>query len=582
MRNNQPITQREHELMSGAILVSRTNEQGRIVYCNEDFVTVSGYSREELMEQPHNIVRHPDMPPEAFRDMWNTLKSGRPWSGLVKNRRKNGDHYWVRANVNPHSGGGYRSVRTVPSRAEISAAETLYTRMRSDDGITLHEGKVFKKGIWKNLKCRMEKITIAQRLLVCGVTIATVFSFAVFSGWMNMISSRDSLLTIHSEVSKSSTQLVDIQKIVSEKYYESEARLHTGKEVLLLLVILGGTISCVIGLTTLRRLKRGFATAQAAAQSIAEGNLTCSIPVEGQDEIGQLVAQITIMRNNLQELIGELRNSLVRLSVHSNELRTVAENSAQVAESQSEAASSIAAAVEQLSVSIDQVENHAGNAHQITLKSADRAFESASEVENIALEMQNIATAVQNTSTDMRALEGISNEISSVVKVIREVADQTNLLALNAAIEAARAGEQGRGFAVVADEVRRLAEKTNASSSEITQMIVNVQNAARTAVVAMDNGVKCVDSGVILSHGAASKMTEIRSDQTQVTQAVDGIAHGLTEQAEATRHIAARLEKVSQGTEDMVMKARQTNEAATHLEHLTLHLEQFAANFRVV
>jgi methyl-accepting chemotaxis protein len=454
--------------------------------------------------------------------------------------------------------------------------------MRSDDGIMLHEGKVFKRSILSKLKFWMEKITISQRLLLCGGVVATAFSIAVVLGWMNLIESRDGLRTIQSETSKSGAQLGDLQKIVSDEYNQSEARLHAGQEALLLLVILGGTIGGVIGLTTLRRLKRGFATAQAAAQSIAEGNLTCAIAVEGQDEIGQLVAQVTIMRNNLQELIGELRNSLVRLSVHSNELRTVAENSAQVAESQSEAAASIAAAVEELSVSIDQVESHAGSAHQITLKSADRAFESATEVENIATEMQNIATAVQDTSTDMRALEKISNEISNVVKVIREVADQTNLLALNAAIEAARAGEQGRGFAVVADEVRRLAEKTNLSSSEINQMIVNVQNAARNAVVAMENGVKRVDSGVILSHGAAKKMTEIRSDQTRVTQAVDGIAHGLTEQAEATRHIAARLEKVSQGTEDMVMKARQTNEAAAHLEHLTLHLEQFAANFRVV
>ncbi|OYU74131.1 MAG: chemotaxis protein, partial [Burkholderiales bacterium PBB5] len=134
MRNNGPVTQQEHVLSAGTTLVSTTDLQSRITYCNPAFIAVSGFTREELVGQPHNLVRHPDMPAEAFRDLWATLQAGEPWTALVKNRRKNGDHYWVRANVTPvlEAGKvtGYMSVRTAPGRQEVADAEALYARMR--------------------------------------------------------------------------------------------------------------------------------------------------------------------------------------------------------------------------------------------------------------------------------------------------------------------------------------------------------------------------------------------------------------------------------------------------------------------
>lgn len=142
MRNNQPITQTEYQTPAGVTLVSRTDRQGRITNANEIFIEVSGYTREELIGQPHNIVRHPDMPAEAFRDLWDTLKHGRPWCGLVKNRRKTGDHYWVRANTSPTPDGGFMSVRTKPGVDEVRAAEALYAKMHSDNKLMLHEGQV--------------------------------------------------------------------------------------------------------------------------------------------------------------------------------------------------------------------------------------------------------------------------------------------------------------------------------------------------------------------------------------------------------------------------------------------------------
>ena len=159
MRVNEPVTQREYEFPENATLMSTTDTQSYIAYANAAFVEVSGFSREEIEGQPHNIVRHPDMPPEAFADMWATLKSGQPWTALVKNRRKNGDHYWVRANATPvvRNGRttGYMSVRTKPTRDEIAAAETLYKDFRTGQAGTrkFHKGLIVRTGLmaWRSV-----------------------------------------------------------------------------------------------------------------------------------------------------------------------------------------------------------------------------------------------------------------------------------------------------------------------------------------------------------------------------------------------------------------------------------------------
>lgn len=153
MRVNEPVTQREYEFPDNATLMSTTDTQSYIAYANAAFVEVSGFSREEIEGKPHNIVRHPDMPPEAFADMWATLKAGQPWTALVKNRRKNGDHYWVRANATPvvRNGrtSGYMSVRTKPTREEIAGAEALYKDFRTGQAGSrkFHKGLIDRKSV---------------------------------------------------------------------------------------------------------------------------------------------------------------------------------------------------------------------------------------------------------------------------------------------------------------------------------------------------------------------------------------------------------------------------------------------------
>src|SRR6478672_7185052 len=153
MRMNTPVTNIEQHLKDGHSIVSKTDLQGNIQYVNPYFIEVSGFSRDELIGAPQNIVRHPDMPREAFADLWATIKAGMPWTGLVKNRCKNGDHYWVLANVTPvienGKAVGYMSVRTRPSRAQVSAAEEFYRRLKDGNakGMTVRRGKAARTGL---------------------------------------------------------------------------------------------------------------------------------------------------------------------------------------------------------------------------------------------------------------------------------------------------------------------------------------------------------------------------------------------------------------------------------------------------
>ena len=163
MRFNLPVTNNEYDFPADELLMSTTDTKGVLTHCNAAFARVSGFTMEELMGQPHNLVRHPDMPPEAYKDMWSTIGRGRSWTGFVKNRRKNGDFYWTQAHVTPimRQGKpvGYLSVRTKPTREQVQAAEALYARVKQERGsgrqtIRIHAGGVRSTSTWDHLRKR--------------------------------------------------------------------------------------------------------------------------------------------------------------------------------------------------------------------------------------------------------------------------------------------------------------------------------------------------------------------------------------------------------------------------------------------
>jgi methyl-accepting chemotaxis protein len=240
----------------------------------------------------------------------------------------------------------------------------------------------------------------------------------------------------------------------------------------------------------------------------------------------------------------------------------------------------MAASVEEMAVSIDQVRDNAAEAHGISIEAGNISDAGAQVIHNAANEMRKISDAVQASSQIVEDLGKQSDQISSIVNTIKEIADQTNLLALNAAIEAARAGEQGRGFAVVADEVRKLAERTGLSTTEITDMVGRIQNGTKSAVSSMQAGVSQVGNGVELANQAGESINRIREGAERVTHVVNSISDSIREQSQAGNQIAQQLETIAQMSEESAAAVADTAKAARHLHSLSASLHTTVGQFR--
>jgi methyl-accepting chemotaxis protein len=240
----------------------------------------------------------------------------------------------------------------------------------------------------------------------------------------------------------------------------------------------------------------------------------------------------------------------------------------------------MAATVEQLTVSINHVADNANEAHGLSSDSGRQSAEGGAVIQETLASMQRIADTVQGAAAQIAELGQHSDQISSIVNVIKEIADQTNLLALNAAIEAARAGEQGRGFAVVADEVRLLAQRTANSTQEITEMIKKIQLGTRSAVSNMEIGVQQVSSGVEQASQAGDAIVSIREASGRVVGVVDQISLALREQTVASQDVARNVERIAQMSMENSEAVADTSRTAQGLQQLALSLEKQVASFR--
>jgi aerotaxis receptor len=484
MRNNGPVTDRELGFDASTMLVSMTDLKGRITYANPAFVQVSGFTLDELLGKAHNLVRHPHMPPEAFEDMWRTIQAGSPWTALVKNRCKNGDHYWVRANVTPvmeqGESVGFLSVRTLPSRDEVAHAESLYAAIRAGK---VRNGR-FDRGRW----VRRDPVSTVLRRLEGSLFARNVVGL----GSLAAVSVAAMWLTAP----------------VGPVLWGATA---------VVLALAAGLVAA-FG----RRVALPMQQVVGAANRVASGALDSRSRVDRPDEVGQVARALDQLTVNLMAVVSDVRREAEGIRTTTDEVAKGGQDLSNRTEQQAASLEQTAAALQQFAHS---THDNAGR----TSKASDIATEASGQA-------QAGGEAVQRVAQTMRDIEASSRKIADIIGVIDGIAFPTNILALNAAVEAARAGEQGRGFAVVASEVRSLAQRSADAAREIKALIADSVGRVESGVQTVNDAARTMGE-IVDAVGRVTGLIAEVSDATvaqaaEIEQVNSAVGHldGMTQQ----------------------------------------------------
>jgi aerotaxis receptor len=701
MRDNGPVTQREVIMGDDSIIVSKTDDKGRIQFVNKDFIDISGFKEEELIGQPHNLIRHSDMPPEAFKDMWNDLSSGKPWSGYVKNRVKNGDHYWVHANAMPVIEGGrvtgFISIRNKPPAKTTQIVGEIYKKFIDKKAGTLEikHGMVIDNKRSERLRRWYEKFgskVVVMGTLMCLLLIIVgglgfhgilnldssiktvyedrtvpsgdlaninrliydnVFKLALIAGgtrtdlsavvkeikdnedtidktWsgymLTYLTPEEKILadkfassyadfkkmgveeSIKLSESQSDSDLKDHMKTVRELFYVvnqdnkdliklqldvAKHEFDAANKVTLIdtiLVSIGIIIAIIVAAIASQKLRKLLLARinyiDSSLNSIAGGNFTTDIELS-QDELQSTMITIKALQAKL--LFAELEKKELARQSKIDQMKLADDfdqRTSNIIKSLAAAATEMQATAAQMTAA----SNNTAHASQIVASAATEAdsnvqtvaaateelsassSEIARQISSVAEKSTRASGEAARTNQQVGELNSLADSIGEVVGAIKGIAEQTNLLALNATIEAARAGEAGKGFAVVADEVKKLATETASKTIQIDERVGKIQSAIRATVEAVGRIISDVND---IDHSTATVASAVEEQNAATAET----GRNVSEASTGTQQVAQNIVDVQKSAEETGEAANNLNQAANELAEIAENLQEQVATF---
>lgn len=370
-------------------------------------------------------------------------------------------------------------------------------------------------------------------------------------------------------------------EMVAAQVKEGEAAVRSSLFLLLIVAVVVGVLVCGLGALISRGILGPLTRTMGVLQCLADGDLRQKIQVDSSDEIGSMGEALNRAIDGMASTIQAIAGTAQHVASASEEISSSATEQAQGAERQKDQTTQVATAMQEMSSTVLQVSENSSRAAEAARKAAETAHHGGAIVNDTLERMREIATSVRGTAKKMEELGKSSDQIGRIIGVIDDIADQTNLLALNAAIEAARAGEQGRGFAVVADEVRKLAERTTTATKEIAQMIKNIQDETKTAVGAMVHGTQQVEEGVKSTAQAGDSLQQIIQMAEQVGEMITHIATAATQQSSATEQVNSNMDQIARLVKESAVGAQQSAKACQDLSGLALDLQKMVGNFKL-
>lgn len=504
MRINEPITNVEYVLPEGEVIITRTDIHGNITYANQAFLSSSGFLLGECMGQPQNLIRHPHMPRQAFEDLWRTIRAGKAWTGVVKNRRKCGGFYWVRANVTPMLENGravgYMSVRVKPTSQEVAAADVLYKNLREGRAkhIRLREGEVIDTRLPGRIR----------RLLPLPLGIGTWLMLGAIAALFGAI------LVLQS--------------------FGAAPGIATA---ICVAAVLGMLLALVNAVYVTRCIASPLRHASQMAVRIIGGDVSCSFDDSSDLDMRRLTRLLNQMNAKLLGVLKDTRLGIDDVLAGAQQIVVANEELSSRTNNHAAGLEETASSMEELTSTVKQNADNAAQANQLTARASQVTKRGREVVHEVVGTMNGIAAA--------------SRRIADILGIIDSIAFQTNLLALNAAVEAARAGDQGRGFAVVAQEVRALAQRSAGSAREIKDLI--------------NDSLGRVETGTRLVADAGTTMDEVVTSVQQVTDIVGEIMCASREQSAGIEQINQAVTDMDQMTQQDAAMAQRVIEIAGSL-----------------